>query len=203
MSKGTQATFRIRKAVPTDNKAIARLMILAMAEVVTKLTGAADPYSELPFLEHFIGLPENQYSYENTLLLEDEYGICGSLTAYDGAKLHELRQPILDYLNSRGTVTANIDDETGAGEFYIDTIGVSPEKQGYGIGTQLLEAGITTGIGLGHRCIGLLVNPENPKAKIFYERMGFKKEGVRRFLNIDYYHMVYETVVGAEKQQTD
>lgn len=190
----TEATFRIRKAVHTDSQAIANLMILAMTEVVTKLTGAADPYTELPFLEHFVGSSENQYSYQNTLVFEDEYGVCGSLTAYDGAKLQELRQPILDYLNARGLVIVNIENETAAGEFYIDTIGVSPEKQGYGIGTQLLEAGIKTGVALGHQRIGLLVSPEKPRAKEFYERMGFRLEGARQFLNMDYYHMVYETI---------
>ena len=193
----------IRKAVPADSQAIANLMMQAMAEVVSKLTGSADPYSELAFLEHFIRLPDNQYSYQNTLVFEDDYGICGSLTAYDGAKLYELRQPILDYLNSRETAIANIDSETGPGEFYIDTIGVSPDKQGYGIGTRLLEAGIQAGIALGHRHIGLLVNPDNPKAKKFYERMGFREKGVRQFLNIAYTHMVFETGEGTEKQQTD
>jgi ribosomal protein S18 acetylase RimI-like enzyme len=117
--------------------------------------------------------------------------------------LYELRQPILDYLNSRGIVTTKIDSETGPGEFYIDTIGVSPEKQGYGLGTQLLEAGIKRGTALGHRRIGLLVNPENFKAKKFYERMGFREQGIRHFLNIAYSHMVFETSEGAEQQQTD
>ncbi|WP_407426827.1 GNAT family N-acetyltransferase [Arcticibacter sp.] len=203
MIRQTKAKFRIREAVQTDSQAIANLMMQAMAEVVSKLTGAEDPYSELPFLERFIRLPENQYSYQNTLVFEDEQGVCGSLTAYDGAKLYELRQPILDYLNSRGIVTTKIDSETGPGEFYIDTIGVSPEKQGYGLGTQLLEAGIKRGTALGHRRIGLLVNPENSKAKKFYERMGFREQGIRHFLNIAYSHMVFKTSEGAEQQQTD
>jgi len=193
----------IRKAVHTDSQAIANLMMQAMAEVVSKLTGSADPYSELAFLEHFIRLPDNQYSYQNTLVFEDNYRICGSLTAYDGASLHTLRQPILDYLNLRGIAAENIEGETAGGEFYIDTIGVSPDKQGHGIGTQLLEAGIQTGIALGHRHIGLLVNPDNPKAKKFYERMGFKEKGVRPFLNIAYIHMVFEADYAAEKRQTD
>lgn len=203
MIKKPQETFKIRKAVATDSPAIANLMILAMAEVVTRFTGATDPYSELPFLEHFIGSTENQYSYQNTLVFEDESGVCGSLTAYDGAKLPELRQPILDYLNARGLAIVDIESETDAGEFYIDTIGVSPEKQGYGIGTRLLKAGIRTGVALGHRRIGLLVSPDKPRAKDFYERMGFKEAGIRQFLGSDYYHMVYETDKGAEKQQTD
>lgn len=182
----------IRKAVHTDSKAIANLMMHAMSEVVSKLTGATDPYSEIAFLEHFIRLPGNQFSYQNTLVFEDEFGVCGSLTAYDGAKLHELRQPILDYLISRGRAATNIDSETGPGEFYIDTIGVSPERQGQGIGTLLLEAGIQAGKALGHHRIALLVNPDNSKAQKFYQRMGFEEKGIRLFLNIAYIHMVLE-----------
>jgi len=178
-------------------------MMQAMTEVISKLTGSADPYSELAFLEHFIRMPNNQYSYQNTLVFENDYGICGSLTAYDGSSLHTLRQPILDSLNLRGIATNNIDSETGPGEFYIDTIGVAPDRQGHGIGTRLLAAGIQEGAALGHHHIGLLVNPDNSKAKKFYERIGFRENGVRQFLEIAYIHMLFETGEGAEKEQTD
>lgn len=191
----------IRKATPSDATTVARLMMQAMEEVVSRLTGAPYAYTELPFLEHFIKLPQNQYSFENTLVALHGGAVCGSLTAYDGAQLHKLRQPILEYLNIRGIQTEEIEDETGPGEFYIDTISVSPQAQGTGIGTTLLKAGIEFGIGLGHATIGLLVHPSNPKAKRFYKRMGFAEKGTRHFMGVNYLHMQYQSGLADSKTE--
>lgn len=181
----------IRKARPSDAFAIAPLMMQAMEEVIQHLTGSADAYSELPLLQRFISLPDNQYSYQNTIVFESRDGVVGSLTAYDGAKLHALRQPVIDYLSLGGIQITQINDETEAGEFYIDTISVAPKQQGTSIGTQLLQAGIEWGLTLGLPAIGLLVNPDKPKAKSFYEHQGFMIQGIRPFMDIDYIHMIF------------
>ncbi len=71
----------------------------------------------------FFKRDDNQYSYVNTLVYENENGIVGSVTGYDGKRLHELRQPVIDELRKRDPdFTPN--DETEAGEYYLDCVNV-------------------------------------------------------------------------------
>jgi ribosomal protein S18 acetylase RimI-like enzyme len=56
-------------------------------------------------------------------------------------------------------------------EIYIDFIATNPEFRSTGIGTKLIE--FIRG-DLGYRTIILDVMTKNPRAKKFYERMGFK-----------------------------
>ena len=56
-------------------------------------------------------------------------------------------------------------------EVYIDFIATNPEHRSTGIGTKLIE--FIRG-DLGYRTIRLDVMTRNPRAKKFYERMGFK-----------------------------
>jgi len=56
-------------------------------------------------------------------------------------------------------------------EIYIDFIATNPENRSTGIGTKLIEF---IRDDLGYRTITLDVMTKNPRAKKFYERMGFK-----------------------------
>ncbi|MCL2862728.1 MAG: GNAT family N-acetyltransferase [Methanimicrococcus sp.] len=56
-------------------------------------------------------------------------------------------------------------------EIFIDFIATSPEYRSTGIGTKLIEFIRSD---LGYNAIGLDVMTKNPRAKKFYERMGFK-----------------------------
>jgi ribosomal protein S18 acetylase RimI-like enzyme len=56
-------------------------------------------------------------------------------------------------------------------EVYIDFIATSPDFRSKGIGAQLIEFVRGT---LGYKAIELEVFSKNPKAKLFYEREGFK-----------------------------
>ena len=56
-------------------------------------------------------------------------------------------------------------------DIYIDFIATNPEYRSTGIGTKLIEFIRSD---LGHRTIILDVMTKNPRAKKFYERMGFR-----------------------------
>jgi ribosomal protein S18 acetylase RimI-like enzyme len=56
-------------------------------------------------------------------------------------------------------------------EIFIDFIATNPEHRSTGIGTKLIEF---IRKDLGYNAIGLDVMTKNPRAKKFYERMGFK-----------------------------
>lgn len=179
----------IRPATPADAKLVAPLFILSMGHIAG-IFANSDRYEDaIPFFEHFFQRDDNQYSYINTLVFEDETGISGSVTGYDGAKLHALRQPILDQLRkTQPDFMPN--DETEAGEFYLDCINVDTRYQGKGIGKKLIRAFCEKAAFLGYERVGLIVDFENKDAKRFYENLDFHVAGTRDFMGHTYFHMV-------------
>lgn len=186
-------TAKIRSAQAIDYKYAAPLIIQAMEDLACFFTQSQDPALALPLFEFFFQQTHNQYSYQNTLIYQIDQQVAGTLTAYDGATLSELRQPFLSYIEQKyQVIDFHPEDETEAGEFYIDTIGVSPSFQGKGIGSKLIEACIEKAAGLAHKRVGLLVDLENPKAKKLYVRLGFQSKGIKEFMGGKYEHMQFE-----------
>jgi len=179
----------IRPATPADAKQVAPLFILSMGHIAG-IFANSDRYEDaIPFFENFFQRNDNQYSYINTLVFENETGIAGSVTGYDGALLHALRQPILDQLRkTKPDFTPN--DETEEGEFYLDCINVDARYQGKGIGKKLINAFCEKAASLAYARVGLIVDLENADAKRFYEKLDFQVVGTRDFMGHTYFHMV-------------
>lgn len=182
----------IRQAKPTDNSQVAPLIVQAMEDLAMKFTKAEDLTFAIPVFEYFFQTEGNQYSYENTLVYEENGEIIGSITGYDGNKLDELRTPFLDYLLDKFEFAQIPEDETEAGEFYLDTVSVSHLHQGKGIGKKLIEAMIEHAHSKGFDKVGLLVDVQNPSAKKLYERIGFKVVKTKNLMGGQYEHLVYE-----------
>jgi ribosomal protein S18 acetylase RimI-like enzyme len=179
----------IRQATTNDATQVAPLFILAMGHIAG-IFANSDRYEDaIPFFEGFFQQPNNQYSYVYTQVLEENNIIVGSVTGYDGADLHLLRQPILDQL--RKTKPDFLpDDETEAGEYYLDCINVHPDHQGKGIGKKLVQAFCEKARSHGYGKVGLIVDYDNPSAKKFYENLGFVVSGTKKFMGHRYFHMV-------------
>lgn len=183
----------IRKAKPEDYKYAAPLMIQAMEDLAKKFTKSDDLDLALPVFEFFFQQKANQYSYENTLVFVEEEEVLGSITAYDGAKLDELRKPFLEYLKLNFGFEEQPENETQAGEIYLDTISVNPNHQGKGIGKKLILAMINQAKLEGFTKVGLLVDVKNPSAKKLYEKLGFQVSGVKALMGGEYEHLTYIT----------
>jgi len=181
----------IKPAIPTDAAQIARLIIDAMEDLASKFVGQADPLMAIPLFEHFAALPGNQYSYENILVYEDESGISGVISGYDGADLNLLRAPFLKYIASTYGFKGQPEDETQPGEYYIDCISVAAEKRGLGIGKKLINNLIEKLKTTKHTRAGLLVNKDNLNAENLYTKLGFQIVNERQFMGGTYYHMQY------------
>jgi ribosomal-protein-alanine N-acetyltransferase len=65
-------------------------------------------------------------------------------------------------------------------EGFVQTIAVAPERQGQGIGAQLLDALLAHAASLPHKPISLEVRADNDVAQRLYERRGFRRTGLRR-----------------------
>lgn len=117
----------------------------------------------------------SQYSYRNTLAAHVDDELAGILVGYDGGQLHRLREAFIkEALQAFGIDYSGMDDETSAGEYYLDSLCVASQFRGRGIATQLLKAGIERGRQLNLPATGLLVDAGNPRAEQLYQRVGFE-----------------------------
>ncbi len=183
--------FNIREAAPADNHQVAPLIVNAMGDLACTFANTKIPSQAIPLFEHFFQLPQNQYSFENTLIYEIDREIVGSIIGYDGQDLLSLRKPFLKYIEAEhGAILKNLEAETEAGEFYLDTLSVSPNFQGKGIGSALIKAMIIRAQKEGHQKVGLLVDLKNAEAKKLYIRLGFKVVGQRVLAGGNYEHLV-------------
>lgn len=166
--------MKIRQATIEDSLIITDLMFLAMEEILYKLIGIEDVEKAKAFLLHFVEKEDNQYSYKNCTVAELENKVVGSINIYDGGRFEVLIKPIAVYLKENFSIDLKLEKETEQGEYYIDTIGVSPNYQGQGIGSKLLKFIIEKYTERNQYTIGLLVDEDNPNAEKLYLSLGFQ-----------------------------
>ena len=169
-------SFIIRPARPAEAARIATLIMEAMNHDCCQWW--AGPHHTLDdfhqLMTSLVQRTDSQYSYLNTLVAVVADEVVGICTAYDGARLHQLRQAFIDGARqSFGMDHSAIDDETSAGEFYLDSLCVAAPYRKQGIATALLKASIGKARTLGMPSVGLLVDCGNPKAEHLYTQIGF------------------------------
>lgn len=169
--------LEIRSARPEDSTTVARLLLLAMEEIVFAFIGTNSKAEALDFMEQMVSSLHTQYSWENAYVATVDGQIIGAVAVYDGSQLHALRAPVAAYITSKYGRPFDPEDETQAGEFYVDTIGVDPKWQGKGIGASLLRFLIAKYVKTEGNTLGLLVEQANPAARRLYEKVGFLKTG--------------------------
>ncbi|MGJ1205434.1 GNAT family N-acetyltransferase [Sphingobacterium lactis] len=167
----------IRQGKQDEAGAIAAHLLLAMEDIAYLFIGAEDKSLALLFLETLVAQQGNQYSYDNNWVVEENGHVVATALIYDGSQLHELRKPVAALVQDAYGKDFNPEDETQGGEYYIDCIGVSPDQQGKGIGSKILQHLIDEYVEKRGATLGLLVDDDNPNAKRLYERLGFKVVG--------------------------
>lgn len=121
----------------------------------------------------------SQYSYRNAMVALDDNTtdghpvVAGVIVGYDGADLHRLRETFLQAAKEfLGQDFRGMDDETQAGEYYIDSLAVNESYRHQGLATLLLKKLIDQ---KGQRQpVGLLVDKGNPGAERLYRSLGFE-----------------------------
>ena len=182
----------VRKATLNDSEIIATYLFLAMEDIVYKFIGEEDAEKAKEFMLHFVEKGNNQYSYQNCWVVEDNMKVVAAINLYDGALLSELRQPVIEYIRSKFYKDFNPEDETQAGEYYIDSLGVNPNQQSKGIGAKLLQFIIDEYVNKHSQTLGLLVDEINPNAKRLYLKLGFKSAGRKVLFGKNMEHLQIE-----------
>ena len=178
----------IRKATKEEAAQIAELFMLAWpVEEILESNGLT--YDQLhESMTAIAAAEETIYSYENTIVAEVDGKVVGAMCAYDGADYQRLKQPIVDVLGADSGFAQL--KETGAGEFYLDSVGVLPEYRGRGIASSLFEAQCERAASLGHKKAGLIVDEDKPQAEALYARLGFTYLDDKDFFGHTMKHMV-------------
>ncbi len=170
--------MEIRNASKSQARSIARLIMQAMSDDCCRhFMGPGYELSDFEeVMTSLVCREKSQYSYLNTLVALDADGQpCGICVSYDGARLQELRQAFVDAMRVHfGRDFSRIDDETAAGELYVDSLAVREDARGKGIATALLHAVMDKAKSLGVAHVGLLVDKDNPRAQRLYARVGFE-----------------------------
>ena len=167
----------IREATKSQAADIARLVMMAMTDDCC-LHFCGVGYGLEDFYKMMVSLVEredSQYSYRNTLVAIADEKVVGIAVSYDGSKLHELRQAFIQAAKEYiGKDHSGMDDETQAGELYLDSLAVLPEYRRQGIAQRLLYATKEKADKLGLPCVGLLVDKGNPAGEALYASVGFR-----------------------------
>ncbi len=190
----------IRNATPEESSAIAPLLVSAMEEILYQFIGENAYEKALSFMEKMVRKKDNQYSHEHCWVAVSEDGIVGVALIYDGAHLKVLRKPVEAALKNLFGRELKVEEETQAGEFYIDCIGVDARQQGKGIGSALLRFLIDHYCHQQGKILGLLVDRDNPKAKQLYLKVGFKPRGEKTFAGKKFDHLQF--LVRSERRET-
>ncbi len=180
-----------RKAERADAPIMAAHILLAMEDILSAFIGERSPEEAYHFMLGLVEAEGNQYSYENGWVAVAGHEVVASAIVYDGARLHELRAPVKARVRSLFNRAFEPEEETRAGEHYIDCAGVSPGHQGQGIGSLLFRFLIGEYAIQGNCTLGLLVDRENPRAKRLYLDLGFVPVGEQVLAGKHMEHLQY------------
>ena len=167
----------IKAAKKDQSASIARLIMMAMTDDCC-LHFCGVGYGLDDFYRMMTSLVEredSQYSYKNTLVAMDDEKVVGVAVSYDGARLNELRQAFIEAAKEQiGKDHSGMDDETQAGELYLDSLAILSEYRRQGIARKLLRATKEKADQMGLPCLGLLVDKGNPAGESLYASVGFR-----------------------------
>lgn len=177
----------VRPAMREDAAVIARAVAMAIGDEVALRNYCGDDY--LDVLTEVARREDTQYCWECVLVAEVESVVAGAIVGYDGALLGELREGTYAVIRERIGRTPTIPDETEAGEFYLDSVGVLPEFRGLGVGRALVDALTEKAFAEGHEQVGLIVDLDNPQAEKLYASLGFERVGTKLFFGHKMWHL--------------
>lgn len=181
----------VRDALPSDSPFLAQCILAGFHLYDFEPEGPKDQELYL-LLNECVKRDDLLYTYKFSRIAEVDGVAAGAVLSYPGELYRSLRHrtfeelwPDLLYLD------AESEQETGPGEYYLDSLAVAPAFRHQGIAHALIEDGIRKGIDLGYKQMGLVADVTMPHLIRLYASYGFVPEERRKVLGIDFQRMVY------------
>lgn len=188
---GGLTDMTIRSARQQDAPAAVRLLYDALHDVAHQLTGEESEEKAIEVLEQYFHADEGRLSHRQAAVKEVDGEVAGIIVAYGGDKVAELDRPILERLRKlKNDKAIALDKESDEDEYYIDTLSVSPQFGGKGIGSALISHAEKKAKELQYDKIALAVVTDNHRAHSLYERRGYSTDKEIMINGHVYYHMV-------------
>ena len=171
------AKIKIQEATEAQASDIAKLIMMAMTDdCCLHFCGEGHGLDDFRrMMTSLVERTDTQYSYRNTLVAMEGQKVTGIAVSYDGGRLHQLRQAFIQAARKYiGKDHSGMDDETRAGELYLDSLAVLPEYRRQGIAQRLLKATKEKADAMGLPCVGLLVDQGNSVGEALYASAGFR-----------------------------
>lgn len=172
----------IRKAQENDAGYVAKTVLSALDMDTSELERVKESCID----------PESMYSWNKSLIAEEDGKPIGCIISYSGDEYQKLREYTWSRL-WKGVDPASIRQsaiETYPGEYYLDSLAIEPEYRGNGLGKRLMEAAIEHGRKLGYDKFALLVAVEKPRLKEYYASLGFEDANDVNFFGHRYKRML-------------
>lgn len=184
----------IRKATINDASFIALVIAEALGDDIMERNSSIPCPEDEYRLRLLTGVARTDgtlYSWRNTFIAENETGVSvGALVAYPGDEYIAMRKLTFSMLSELINFNVSqMDAETRAGEYYIDSIAVVPEFRNRGIGKDLLRIAISEAKRLQRPAI-LACAPDNLSAMQLYQSLGFSHQGNLFIFGHHYLRMV-------------
>lgn len=124
-----------------------------------------------PYLLPMCEQENTLYSWKHTRLLNVDGQQAGGLIAYDGA-WHEEGRRNTWIVNGR-LLSSGEEEETQAGEYYLDSLALLPAFRGQGLWRALFDDAVETARRLGFHQVALICDEDFPKLGLMYADYGF------------------------------
>ncbi|WP_220739330.1 GNAT family N-acetyltransferase [Leuconostoc miyukkimchii] len=135
---------------------------------------------------------ESRYHYSRALVAKnDENQVLGVIFGYPDTEEKHLDRALQSILADKFSYHRWMfpDSEVFDNEWYVDSIVVTSEARGQGIGKKLLAAAEKKAKESNRETIGLNVDDENTRARMLYQNIGFKSVGRLTLGAHNYTHM--------------
>ncbi len=181
----------IRKATIEDAAAIARNIMAAMDYDSFDEPLDDELQAMLEGMTEICASKDTLYSWKNTLVATVDGVVAGSLTSYDGAEYLKMRELTFGLAREKfGWEPPMMDDETKAGEWYMDSLAVSPFFRKRGIAKLLIGQTLEVAEGLGFTTASLIALASSEHLISLYESCGFRPDGHLNCFGHDYLRMI-------------
>lgn len=175
----------VRSAVPADSQDSASLIHVTMGLLANYLFGVDDPAAAIRIIGRLFALPRNRFSHQFTDVIERENTVIGILISYPGRIMDHLGLSMgmqlwriygaVGFIRfARRSLPLAFSREADRDEYFVNTLAVSPDYQGQGIGSHLLSYVENKARMILCKKCSLSVAVSNLRARYLYERLGYQ-----------------------------